>query len=216
MVPSHGHLCQTEWHTQKNNRLPTPQPPETHHTQSPFHQARSVPQGKKTVFDAWNGYHSVPLHPDDRHYTTFITPWGCYRYHMAPQGYIASGDGYTRRYDKITSSITSKTKCMDDTLLWSNTIEESFFQPQTGWTSVVNMGSPSTWRSFVLLKTRLNSQASKLPMTPYIHARGTSGPSPTSLDLAACVNLLPTRVIFHPCLQQKWSLEGHELCFWNQ
>jgi len=34
---------------------------ESHHTPSPFHQARSVPQGnKKTVFDAWNGYHSVP------------------------------------------------------------------------------------------------------------------------------------------------------------
>ena len=50
---------------------------ETHHTQSPFHQARSVPAGmKKTVFDAWNGYHSVALHPDDRHLTTFITPWG--------------------------------------------------------------------------------------------------------------------------------------------
>ena len=29
---------------------------ETHHTQSPFHQARSVPHDKKkTVFDAWNG-----------------------------------------------------------------------------------------------------------------------------------------------------------------
>ena len=50
---------------------------ETHHTQSPFHQACSVPHNKKeTVFDAWNGYHSVPLHRDDRHYTTFITPWG--------------------------------------------------------------------------------------------------------------------------------------------
>ena len=47
---------------------------ETHHTQLPFHQARSVPHNKKkTVFDAWNGYHSVPLHRDDRHYTTFIT-----------------------------------------------------------------------------------------------------------------------------------------------
>ena len=102
---------------------------ETHHTQSPFHQARSVPQGKKkTVFDAWNGYHSVPLHPDDRHYTTFITPWGRYRYRTAPQGYIASGDGYTRRYDEITSAIPNKTKCVDDTLLWSDTIEESFFQ----------------------------------------------------------------------------------------
>ncbi len=53
---------------------------ETHHTQSPFHQARSVPQGmRKMVFDAWNGYHSVALHQEDRHYTTFITPWGRYR-----------------------------------------------------------------------------------------------------------------------------------------
>ena len=32
---------------------------ETHHTQSPFHQARQVPKHtKKTVFDCWNGYHS--------------------------------------------------------------------------------------------------------------------------------------------------------------
>ena len=39
---------------------------ETHHTQSPFHQARSIPSNtKKTVFDCWNGYHSVPLHADD-------------------------------------------------------------------------------------------------------------------------------------------------------
>ena len=70
---------------------------ETHHTQSPFHQARSVPHNKKkTVFDCWNGYHSVPLHPDDRHYTTFITPWGRFRYKVAAQGYIASGDILTK------------------------------------------------------------------------------------------------------------------------
>ena len=102
---------------------------ETHHTQSPFHQARSVPHGKKkTVFDAWNGYHSVPLHPDDRHYTTFITPWGRYRYCTAPQGYIASGDGYSRRYNEVVASFLRKTKCIDDTLLWSDTIQDCFFQ----------------------------------------------------------------------------------------
>ena len=102
---------------------------ETHHTQSPFHQARSIPQGKKkTVFDAWNGYHSVPLHKDDRHLTTFITPWGRYRYCTAPQGYIASGDGYSRRYDEIVADIPQKTKCIDDTLLWADSIEESFHQ----------------------------------------------------------------------------------------
>ena len=96
---------------------------ETHHTQSPFHQARSVPQGKKkTVFDAWNGYHSVPLHADDRHLTTFITPWGRYRYCVAPQGYISSGDAYTRRYDELVAEIPNKTKCVEDALLWSDII----------------------------------------------------------------------------------------------
>ena len=102
---------------------------ETHHTPSPFHQARLVPHGtKKTVLDAWNGYHSVPLHCDDRHLTTFITPWGRYRYKTAPQGYIASGDGYTRRYDEIVADIPCKTKCVDDVLLWADSLEDCFHQ----------------------------------------------------------------------------------------
>ena len=102
---------------------------ETHHTQSPFHQARSVPPNMyKTVFDALNGYHSVPICEEDRHLTTFITPWGRYRYKTAPQGYIASGDGYSRRYDEIVAHIENKTKCIDDTLLWSRSIEECFYQ----------------------------------------------------------------------------------------
>ena len=102
---------------------------ETHHTQSPFHQARSVPNGKKkTVFDAWNGYHSVPIRKEDRHLTTFITPWGRYRYCSAPQGYTASGDGYSRRYDEIVATVPNKTKCIDDTLLWADNLEGSFHQ----------------------------------------------------------------------------------------
>lgn len=102
---------------------------ETHHTQSPFHQARSVPHHtKKTVFDAWNGYHSVALDPADRHFTTFITPWGRYRYCTAPQGYIASGDGYTSRYDEIVAHVPHKTKCIDDTLLWSQSVKEAYLQ----------------------------------------------------------------------------------------
>ena len=101
---------------------------DTHHTQSPFHQARSVSPGiLKTVCNAWNGYNSVPLHQDDRHLTTLITPWGRYRYCTAPQGYIASGDGYSRRFDKIASDFPNKTKCIDDTLFWADSLEESFY-----------------------------------------------------------------------------------------
>jgi hypothetical protein len=102
---------------------------ETHHTQSPFHQARSVPSGKKkSVFDAWNGYHSVPIRECDRHLTTFITPWGRYRYRTTPQGYIASGDGYTRRFDEIAADFPNKTKCIDDTCMWGDSVEDCFFQ----------------------------------------------------------------------------------------
>ena len=101
---------------------------QTHHTMSPFHQATSIPGGvKKTVLDAWNGYHSVYLDPSCRDLTTFITPWGRYRYKTAPQGYLAAGDAYTERFDRIITDIPNKTKCVDDTVLWSNTVEECFF-----------------------------------------------------------------------------------------
>ena len=71
---------------------------ETHTSSSPFNLARSVPAGStKTVFDAWNGYHSVPIGKEDRHFFTFTTPWGLFRYTRAPQGFVSSGDGYNRR-----------------------------------------------------------------------------------------------------------------------
>lgn len=41
---------------------------------------------------------------------------------------MASGDGYSRRYDEVVAHIGNKTKCVDDTLLWADTIEESYFQ----------------------------------------------------------------------------------------
>ncbi len=103
---------------------------ETHHTPSPFNQVRSVPSHtRKTKFDARNGYHSIPLHPDDRHLTTFITPWGRYRYCVAPQGYIASGDAYTRRFDEIVVDFPDKIKVVDDALLYNPLGREEYNTP---------------------------------------------------------------------------------------
>ena len=101
---------------------------QTHHTMAPFHQASLVPAGtKKTILDCWNGYHSVYLNPKCRDLTTFITPWGRYRYKTTPQGYLAAGDAYTERFDRIIADIPNKTKCVDDTIMWANSIEESFY-----------------------------------------------------------------------------------------
>ena len=101
---------------------------ETHHTSSPFHLALQVPKGtKKTVLDAVDGYHSVSLDEESRPYTTFITEWGRYQYLRMPQGYLASGDAYTRRYDEIIKEVPRKVKIVDDALLYDMSIEDAFF-----------------------------------------------------------------------------------------
>ena len=52
-----------------------------HPTQSPLQQAMAVPHNtKKSVLDAWNGYHSVAISEEDSYLTTFYTKWGRYRY----------------------------------------------------------------------------------------------------------------------------------------
>ena len=101
---------------------------ETHHTPTPFNLVADVPTGmKKTVLDAWNGYHSLPLAEAARDATTFITEFGRYRYKRALQGFHASGDGYTHRMDEITEGVDRLKKCVDDSLLWDKTLEGSFW-----------------------------------------------------------------------------------------
>ena len=98
-----------------------------HPTAPPLQQAMDIPHGvKKSTLDAWNGYHSVAIRESDRHLTTFITPWGRFRYKTAPQGYLASGDAYTHRYDKITMGFKDMKRVIDDTLLHSKDIGSSF------------------------------------------------------------------------------------------
>ena len=102
---------------------------ETHHCPSPFRLACQVPANtKKTVFDATDGYHSIELDEQSRPLTTFITEWGRYRYRRLPQGFIAAGDAYTRRYDEIIKDVQNKIKCVDDTLLYDSDIESAFYR----------------------------------------------------------------------------------------
>ena len=101
---------------------------QTHNTRNPYHLAREIPANtKKTTFDVWNGNHSVPLHPDDKHYTTFITEFGRYRYSSSPQGYLASNDGYTQRYCDIVKDELNKVQCVDDTCQWEWSVRDCFF-----------------------------------------------------------------------------------------
>ena len=102
---------------------------ETFAMESPFQLARRVPKDTwKTVTDAWNGYHSVPLRPSDKHLTTFITPFGRWRYTRAPQGFLSSGDGYNRRFDAVLSNVERKERCVDDTIHYDRDLEEHWWR----------------------------------------------------------------------------------------
>ena len=92
---------------------------ETQPVVTPYKQARIVPANTyKTVCDADDGYHAVPLHVDDRKYTMFVTEEGRFQYRVIPQGFSASGDAYNQRFDRLIEDMERKTKNMDDVLLW--------------------------------------------------------------------------------------------------
>ena len=102
---------------------------EIYSAQSPFQLARRIPRNTwKTVTDAWNGYHSVPLRKSDRHLTTFITPFGRWRYNRAPQGYLSSGDGYNQRFATILADFPRKERCVDDTVFYDSDLEEHWWR----------------------------------------------------------------------------------------
>ena len=91
---------------------------EVHTSKAPFNLAKSVPSNSvKTVVDAWNGYHAIPVRGADRKYLTFATNLGLFRYMRAPMGFLSSGDGYNRRLDDLTSHIQRLERCVDDSLL---------------------------------------------------------------------------------------------------
>ena len=101
---------------------------ETHHTPSPWNLVSAIPKNvKKTILDAKDGYHSIPLAPESRPLTAFICEWGRYWFLRAPQGWTGSGDAYTKRVDEITADVEDHVRCIDDACLWKVTVQENFW-----------------------------------------------------------------------------------------
>ena len=130
---------------------------------SPFEIVSEVPSNTfRTTLDAWNGYHSVPIKEEDRDVTTFITPWGRFRYRTTPQGFLAAQDGYNHRFDLITRDFEFKRRCVDDSIIWGNNIEEIFFRTCEYLNITGNAGIIMNPDKFVFGKKRLEFIGFKL------------------------------------------------------
>ena len=76
------------------------------------------------VMDAVKGYWQIQLDPRDKHFTTFITPYGRYRFLRSPMGLSCSGDEYCRRGDIAMQKLQNVEKVVDDILVHNDSLEQ--------------------------------------------------------------------------------------------
>ena len=105
-----------------------------------------------STLDTWNGYHSIPLAESARNYFGYLTEWDIYRYKVAPQGFIGSGDHYVSQYNSIMHQLRIQEqenpnsvfkcftdtkdkwknalwhRCINDMLMWASSMKQAFLQ----------------------------------------------------------------------------------------
>ena len=88
---------------------------------TPLQAARQIGPGSKffTTLDCIHGYWQIPLDEDASPLTTFITPYGRYRFLRGPMGFISTGDEFCRRGDIALNGLPNVAKVVDDILTWS-------------------------------------------------------------------------------------------------
>ena len=78
-----------------------------------------------TTLDAVKGYWQVPLDEKSQNLTTFITPYGRYKFLRAPMGLMSSQDEYCSRGDEAIQGIDRVEKVVDDILIHSSSPQEN-------------------------------------------------------------------------------------------
>ena len=79
-----------------------------------------------TTLDARYGYWQIPLAEEASSLTTFIVPYGRYRYLRNPQGLISAGDEFNRRLDIAFEKMSNFGKVLDDCLVYDESLQSHY------------------------------------------------------------------------------------------
>ena len=71
-----------------------------------------------TVIDAMKGYHQCPLDEESQALTTFITPFGRYKYLRAPYGLSSIAEHYNRRMAEAFEGLKGFRRVVDDIVIY--------------------------------------------------------------------------------------------------
>ena len=79
-----------------------------------------------TVLDANSGYCQLPIHPEDRHKTGFVTHYGTFQYQRMSFGLTTAPSSFQRGLDMILTNFKWSTFLiyLDDIIIFSNSVEE--------------------------------------------------------------------------------------------
>jgi len=75
-------------------------------------------------FDAKKGYHQCELDEESKDLTTFLTPFGRFRYERAPFGVNSIPEHYNRRMQEALENLPGVARVVDDILVYGATREE--------------------------------------------------------------------------------------------
>ena len=119
---------------------------------TPHHAVRQVTPGSCyfSTLDCIKGYWQIPIAKESRCFTTFITPWGRFRYCRAPMGLVSSGDEFCRRVDKALDGINQYVKVVDDILTWDKDLQVHLQRLNDILTSCRNHGITLNAAKFVI------------------------------------------------------------------
>ena len=73
-----------------------------------------------TKFDAFKGYHQCPLDVESQLLTTFITPFGRFKYLRAPYGISSISEHYNRRMDEAFAGLSGYRRIVDDVIIFDS------------------------------------------------------------------------------------------------
>ncbi len=88
--------------------------------------AVELPRGarKFASLDAKTGYWQTLLDEESQALTTFITPWGRYKFLRNPMDLSSAQDEYCRRTDEALAGVENLRKVVDDILVYGHTNQE--------------------------------------------------------------------------------------------
>ena len=101
-------------------------------TRVPREVVASIPRGMKyfTTMDSRHGYWEVPLDQESSKLTTFMTPWGAYRFKRSVMGLISAGDEHNRRGDDALAGVDNVVKVVEDVLVFDADLDSHIARVQ--------------------------------------------------------------------------------------